>query len=63
MCDPKSESEAESLFSATESFEFRLGRVIWDEILFAINRWIKSCNLIFFVLMPLLTSYKIQWHF
>ena len=36
--DAKSKSEAESLASALESFEFSLGMmVIWYEILFAIN--------------------------
>lgn len=35
--DAKSKSEAESLVSALESFEFLLGMVIWYDILFAIN--------------------------
>ncbi|KAI3729948.1 hypothetical protein L6452_18621 [Arctium lappa] len=35
--DAKSKSEAESLVSAIENFEFLLGMVIWYDILFAIN--------------------------
>ncbi|CAH9137917.1 unnamed protein product, partial [Cuscuta epithymum] len=35
--DAKTKSEAESLVSAFESFEFILGMVIWYDILFAIN--------------------------
>lgn len=36
--DPKSISEAQSLVSALENFEFLFGLVIWDRILFTINK-------------------------
>nr|XP_028952623.1 uncharacterized protein LOC103441777 [Malus domestica] len=41
--DPKSKSEAESLaIHELENFEFLLGRVIWHELLFAINTISKT---------------------
>ena len=40
--DAKSKSEAESLASSLESFEFLLSMVIWYEILFAINMVVKK---------------------
>src|SRR5438128_1742011 len=40
--EPKDKSDAKKIFDALGSFEFLLGMVIWNDILFAVNKVSKK---------------------
>ena len=40
--EPKDKSDAKNLFDALGNFEFILGMVIWNDILFAVNKVSKK---------------------